>query len=845
MNNKTTQSLKQHSIRIQLLLYIVAGMMLIMGSYTALSVTNIRKQNEIKEARHLRAIQQEMQNEVDVLIQSASGFAQLFSFQENIKQFVLVNDHHGLKKDIVPIFQEMHDKYNVSHLYIHAIDGIILLRGHAPDEFGDFSFCYRSTLKTAKETKATTGGIEFDINRLGIRGTAPILVDNKLIGLVEVGHNYDLEYLQKLKERTGMDYRIWVSYETASLSGFWPDSAAPTSPTDKIFYYASTKANMPVLNSSEYDKVLEKEVSVTNFIKVQNQSLAVLLTPIYGYEGKKIGIIELQHDRTESLAVIKQDQIKALLLTTLLAVIGIGFMWVILTRFVLKPLSYLVQIAQRQHKGELTARARIERTDEFGLLGETFDALSDKLEKTLTKQSSIIETLQETEENLRITLHSIGDAVITTDIKGCVMRMNPTAEKLTGYSIDDAKGLYILKVFHIINARTRELCENPIEKILKTSKAIELTNDTILVAKDGIERQIADAGTPIHNDDGELVGTVLVFRDVTEQAQLIEQLHQSKKMQAIGQLAGGIAHDFNNMLGGIIGAAELLEIGLPKEDQKKNHVFIHLILETAQRAAELTEKLLAFSRKGTRIVVPLDLHAVIQDAVAILERSIDKRIDIKLNMNAITSTILGDKSQLQNAILNLGVNARDAMIEGGEITIETNNISLNNEYCRSKTSDLKSGYYVQLTIQDTGVGIPPDIQNKVFEPFFTTKKTGKGTGLGLSAVYGTIRDHQGDITVYSEIDKGTIFHIYLPISNETVKFEEKPTKEKLLTGCGLILVIDDEKMIRTTSSNILKKLGYDVIVAENGEHGVELYKKNSDRIKLVVLDMVMPKMNGK
>ena len=841
--------IKYNSVRIRLLLYITVGIVLIISVYSWLSIISTRNQNKENEVLQIQAIYKTTQNEITILTREAMALAKILSDSTVIKSPVISKDYQSLRHVIEPIFQELRDKFGISHIYIHSVDEYVLFRAHAVDEYGDISSFYRRMLIDAKNKKMITGGIECDVDRLGIRGVSPILDNGKLIGLIEVGLNYDIEYLQELKLRTGIDYRMWVSYEATASSGFWPDSNVLDSPTSNIFHYASTVPKLVVLDGSLYDKVLQTNNSIVKFIESQGKSIAVLLAPIYGYNNQQIGVMELHKDRTERIVAIKYDQMVALLTSILLAVICICLMWGVIFRIILKPLSYLVQITQRRHQGDLSARTNMKHTDEFGQLGNSLDTLSDKLETMLNQQIEAIKTLgktekslRESEESIRITLNSIGDAVISTDIKGRVERMNPTAEQLTGYSIDEAKGHDVLKIFNIINSKTRKRCENPIEKILHTGHAVGLANHTALISKDGTEYQIADSGTPIYNDEKELVGTVLVFHDVTGQYKLAERLHQAEKMQAIGQLAGGIAHDFNNMLGGIIGSAELLDTYLQKE-QTKCRKYVHLIIETSKRVATLTDKLLSFSRKGKRVEVPVDLHTVIEDTTAILERSIDKQISIEMQFNAVSSIIIGDVSQLQNAILNLCVNARDAMQKYGKLTIVTENIFLDKDYCHVKTLELQPGKYVQITVKDTGHGIPQDMLKKIFEPFFTTKETGQGTGLGLAAVYGAIRDHHGDVSVYSELGKGSVFYVYLPVSEEEIQIK-KLIDRKRIPGNSAILLIEDEEIIRKTTCDILKELGYEVFSAKDGVQGVKLYKENSSRIDLVILDMIMPKMSG-
>jgi PAS domain S-box-containing protein len=451
---------------------------------------------------------------------------------------------------------------------------------------------------------------------------------------------------------------------------------------------------------------------------------------------------------------------------------------------------------------------------------------------------------EEHRQLLQTTLQSMGDALITTDGQGHITYLNPVAERLTAWGTEVARGRPLKEIFHIINAHTREMVESPADKVFELGEVVGLANHTVLIARDGTERQISDSGAPIRNAAGEITGVVLVFHDVTEQYQLEEQMRQTQKMDAIGQLAGGIAHDFNNMLGGILGYAEILTTRL--NDNHTLERYARTIVETADRAAELTNKLLSFSRKGKAISTCFDLHKSIDDALELLRHSLDRTITIDRRLNAEFSTVIGDPTQLQNGFLNLGVNARDAMPEGGTLTVETENAELDRAYCSASPFEIQPGPVIQVTLRDTGCGIPPDIQRQIFEPFFTTKETGQGTGLGLAAVYGTIKEHQGVITVYSEESVGTTFHIYLPLAQEShAAAHTALSAEAPVRGEGCILIVDDEAVIRNMAREILTELGYEVLLAEDGQEGVDVYKEKQEKIDLVILDLVMPKMSGR
>ena len=460
---------------------------------------------------------------------------------------------------------------------------------------------------------------------------------------------------------------------------------------------------------------------------------------------------------------------------------------------------------------------------------------------TITQLDDAQSLILDREENLRITLESIGDAVIATDEKGFVVRMNRIAEALTGWPRKDAIGKPQHNILTLLHADTREPVKSPIEEVFESKQIVTIKSGTILIARDGTERRIDDSAAPIHDSMKNIVGAVIIFRDITEQYQMQEQLLQSEKMQVVGQLAGGVAHDFNNMLGGIMGAAELLSEALSKDEFTER--MLEIIIQSSERAADLTSKLLAFSRKEKLVAQEMDLHEIIKDATSLLNHSVDKRINLFSELKAQSSLVLGDASQMQNAIINLGLNARDAIDGEGCIHIQTENVNLEPAYCEASPFTLEPGEYIQLSVEDSGRGMSTEVLNRIFEPFFTTKEQGKGTGLGLAAVYGTIKSHHGAVTAYSEPGKGTVFHLYLPITGEKTAKRALP-KEEEFTGSGCVLVIDDEEVIRLTARHMLENAGFEVMVARDGEEGLQTYREHHDKISLVILDIVMPRMNG-
>jgi signal transduction histidine kinase/ActR/RegA family two-component response regulator len=387
------------------------------------------------------------------------------------------------------------------------------------------------------------------------------------------------------------------------------------------------------------------------------------------------------------------------------------------------------------------------------------------------------------------------------------------------------------EVFRIINAHSRQVVDNPIQRVLATGVIVGLANHTVLIARDGTERQIADSAAPIHDDRGRIVGVVLVIRDVTEEYALQEQVRQSQKMEAIGQLAGGIAHDFNNLLGGIQGAAELLRPRIMAD--ARNDRYVGMILDAAQRAAGLTAKLLAFARRQSLAMGPVDAHQAVRDTVAMLENTLDRRIVIRSELAPGQAMVHGDLAQLQSVFLNLGINASHAMPQGGTLTFRS----------RRSADPQSDNARIAIEVQDTGTGIDPAHLPRIFEPFFTTKAPGSGTGLGLSASLGTIQQHAGTIEVASTVGVGSTFTVLLPLC--AVEVPEAEAAPAPAHGVGRILLVDDEEVLRSVGRVMLEGFGYHVLVAEHGAAAVGLFTSGQQDVDLVILDMNMPVMNGR
>jgi len=455
------------------------------------------------------------------------------------------------------------------------------------------------------------------------------------------------------------------------------------------------------------------------------------------------------------------------------------------------------------------------------------------------KESNLEKELKK--EKLRLTLDSIGDAVIVVNVEGNITRMNSVAENVTGWTFAEASGVTLGKIFYIKSSLTGDIIDFPISEIISGMKVIHLEHDIVLRSKSGEEFEIEDSAAPIYNSSGKCFGVIIVFKDVTEKHHMEQMLRQKHKMEAMGNLAGGVAHDFNNMLTGILGFTELLLTRNP--DEKSKH-YIDMIINTTENASALTENLLTFARKSELDFKPHFFSDILEMSVELLKRTVNNSIKIEVTSSIPDGVINCDFSRIESLIVNLGINSRDAMPHGGTISIEVEGVRLDDMFCKMCSFDIHEGDYIEMSFRDTGQGMSCELQGKIFDPFFTTKKAGEGTGLGLAAVYGTVKEHGGAVTVHSEEGEGTTFNVYLPLIDFEVNSIEE-VDEKVETGTGRVLICDDEETVRELGNEILSELGYEIYFAESGPECIAFFEKNPEGVDLIILDVNMPGFDGR
>jgi PAS domain S-box-containing protein len=438
------------------------------------------------------------------------------------------------------------------------------------------------------------------------------------------------------------------------------------------------------------------------------------------------------------------------------------------------------------------------------------------------------------------------DAVIGMSHDGLVTEFNPAAETMFGYARDEAIGRRLADL--IIPERLRAAHAAGLARAGSgdASRVIGRRIEMSAMRRDGVEfpvelaiTRVPAPGAPVYTG---------YIRDLSERKcaeerlrKSEEQLRQSQKLEAIGTLAGGVAHDFNNMLTAILGYTALLKRGV--ESGPAIERAADVIEKAAQRGAALTRQLLGFARKGKNQTVAVDLDDTIVDVLELLSRTIDRSIRIRHVPCASRPVISGDPSQIEQVILNLAVNARDAMPDGGDLSIEVEELALDGDSC-GRYPGTQPGPHLRLRIADTGCGIPEEVIGRIFEPFFTTKERDKGTGMGLAMVYGIVQNHGGGIRVESEVARGTAVEIVLPRSVEAPA-ETAPRADDGVRGSGRILVVDDEEAVREVTADLLRELGYDVATAVDGLDAVEYYTHHASEVDLILVDLVMPRMGGR
>ncbi len=456
--------------------------------------------------------------------------------------------------------------------------------------------------------------------------------------------------------------------------------------------------------------------------------------------------------------------------------------------------------------------------------------------RDITERKKLEKALFESEKRLKTIISTEPHCVKLINADGTLIEMNPAG--LTIIEADSFEQVKGASLYSLISPNHRSAFKAHVNEVFAGGSG---TLEFELIGLKGTRRWLSTHSVPFRNSEGEIIALLGITQDISESRRLEEQLREAQKLEGIGQLAGGIAHDFNNILTAVVGFGGMLQMQMDDADPSKHYV--SEILAAGQKGASLTHQILAFSRKQVLDMKPVNLNEIIRSLDKMLHRLVREDIAIDLNLSGNGLVVLADTSQIDQVIINLVTNARDAMPRGGKITIAAEPFIMDDAFVEMHGYG-RAGEYALITVSDTGIGMDAGTQLHIFEPFFTTKETGKGTGLGLAVVHGIVKQHNGYINVYSEAGKGTAFRIYLPLTEHAVEGTIKESTVPVKRGNETILVAEDEQSLRKLTKIMLESAGYRVLTAKDGKEAADIYKEHAGEIDLVVLDVIMPVMNG-
>ena len=517
----------------------------------------------------------------------------------------------------------------------------------------------------------------------------------------------------------------------------------------------------------------------------------------------------------------------------LLAVtLGIG---VRLSNDVLPPLAALTDAARRFSAQDLSIQVEEKFCGEFDILSNAFNAMADRIRSALNENTHLLQNVRESREKFRDLYDNAPDGYHSLAIDGTILEINNTELTWLQYSRKEIIG--VKKLSDLIAESSLPAYRRAFNKLKRTGLIEDIELE--FQREDGTTYFGRVNSTAFYDRAGILRHTRCSVRDITNERELQNQLVQSQKLESLGTLSGGIAHDFNNLLTSMMGFSQLAMLNIAPNSQEYQN--LDRVVKLGAQAAGLTRQLLTFSRQTPMEKNVVSLTPLTKETIKVLERTLPETIQIYTQLNRDISNIEADATQLQQVLMNLCVNARDAMPDGGTLTISLENITLDHEITQRYGMDTP-GDYVRLSVKDTGTGIPPHIQKRIFEPFFTTKEVGKGTGLGLSIVHGIVKSHGGHISLNTEPGTGTEFEVFLPAIEE----EETTTEHVTIQASGneTLLLVEDDTNVLEIAQKMLENQGYKVITASDGTEGLKYYHQNKNEIDLIISDIVMPQLSG-
>lgn len=648
---------------------------------------------------------------------------------------------------------------------------------------------------------------------------------------------------------------------------------------------SALKANRGIRRASIYtrDGLLFAEFkadgngpALTDGLKKEGYRFGLTSVEIYHdivFEKEIIGQIHIHSDLNELYANLLRHA-AVFLIAILFSLCAVYVMSARLYKTITGLISDLVHtMSTVSEKKDYSVRAAVKGKDELGAMAEGFNEMlvqvqsrdaeleayrknleelvdrrtrqlqtaNEQLRNELTERNKIEEALRKSEEFNRYILETVDEGFIVVDRNYRILSANEAFCRSVKLAEEQILGRYCYELSHHFNKPCHESGEDcAVRQTFERGEPFALSHTH--VGEDGEKSHVEIKSYPIRDALGNVVSAIETITDVTEKKKLEEQLRHAQKLEALGTLAGGVAHDFNNILNVIVGYGGMMEMHLAKDDPYLP--YLREILAASERATHLTQALLIFSRKQIAELKPIHINELVSGMKKMVFRIIGEDIETNISLSPENMTIMGDYGQLEQVLMNFATNARDAMPDGGALSIDTLLFEMDTGFIHMHGFG-KPGKYALVAVSDTGKGMDEHTCERIFEPFFTTKGLGKGTGLGLSIVYGIIKQHNGFINCYSEPERGTIFKIYLPLINDEVIESEEAEIGSEQGGTETILIVDDDEHIRKLTKVLLENHGYTVIEARDGSEAVHFYRENRDKIQLVLLDVIMPRKSGK
>ena len=762
----------------------------------------------IKEELRSKDIRFAIQTIIDKETDKLSALAKALKEQDELVWEIA---YYPNSEDDVSYIKEVMDRIylglNVDIFLAIDKDGKVIYRAHEPDKRKDFANYWGiSEVLDGQDIIVVEGAPTWSILSM-----VPAQREDKLYGAIIIGTRINNEFASEIARATDVEVSV------GSSDGIFA-SSVPAELREKYFQTAAI-----IKSLSEEKKVLQE---------LPDGSKAIFYAPVHIVDGMFSLIVEMDLSESQILLAKYQRRIAVTAIYLLLFALFIG---IILTLYHVRPLKRLTKQAEQVAHDLSGQEIAVSGGNEIQHLVRSFEVLVETVARYAKGRMQAEAALLDEKERLAVTLRSIGDAVISTDNSGKIVLINAVAEGLTGWKDGSAIGQPLVNVFITLDEKTRKPNDDFVTMVLEAERIIDKNRPTVLKSRDGFERMISEIGAPIRDENNRVIGVVLVFSDITGRLKVEGELLKAKKLESVGILAGGIAHDFNNILTAIMGNISLAKNYIDPDNRAYRR------LEEADkatvRAKGLTQRLLTFSKGGVPIKKAASIEELIRESTGFILSGASVKSMFSFADDLWPVDI--DTGQISQVIQNLCLNASQAMPDGGFIRIRAENEIVLDD----ATIPLSPGKYIKISFKDDGVGISQKNIARIFDPYFTTKQT--GSGLGLATVYSIINNHDGHISVESEMDNGTAFTFYLPAGENVPEsvVDEKDLKQEKYKGGGKILVMDDEEIVREVAGEMLTYIGFEVDFALHGEEALEKYSKalrNGKPFDAVIMDLTVP-----